>query len=71
LAMASRQAPDELPVKMYIPLEVMQDLKECYRQRLVGLILRSAELSGAFPRSMFFHSPEDCSSFVSLYCFLY
>lgn len=27
LVMASWQATDELPVKMYIPLEVMQDLR--------------------------------------------
>lgn len=44
LAMAPWQASDELPVEMYnIPLEVMQDLKERYGQRLAGLIPRPAE----------------------------
>lgn len=65
LAMAPWQASDELPVEMYnIPLEVMQDLKERYGQRLAGLIPRPAELSKlnephAFPRNTrFFHSPK-------------
>lgn len=58
--MAPWQASDELPVEMYnIPLEVMQDLKERYGQRLAGLIPRPAELSKlnephAFPRNTFF-----------------
>lgn len=60
LAMAPWQASDELPVEMYnIPLEVMQDLKERYGQRLACLIPRPAELSKlnepqAFPRNIFF-----------------
>lgn len=58
--MAPWQASDELPVEMCnIPLEVMQDLKARYGQRLAGLIPRPAELSKlnephAFPRNTFF-----------------
>lgn len=37
VATASWEVTDELPVKMYMPLEVMHDLKECYGQRLAGL----------------------------------
>lgn len=76
LVMASWQATDELPVKMYIPLEVMQDLRVLWAAVSWPNPMFSWELSKlnepyAFLRSTFFHSPKDCSSFVPLYCFFY